>query len=45
MNPAIPGIGGILGTYRQNIGAIGLGGPTLFAPLLKEFCMYTQAAS
>ena len=35
--PNIDGIQNIVGTYRQTLGQIGLGGPTLFAPLLQEF--------
>ena len=41
-NPAIPGIGGILGTYKQNLPSIGLGGPTLFAPILEQFMLHTK---
>ena len=33
-NPEIIGIAGIVSTYRQTLKDIGLGGPTLFAPLL-----------
>ena len=35
--PNIEGIQQIVGTYRQTLSQIGLGGPTLFAPLLQEF--------
>jgi len=36
-NPDIVGIQGIVDTYRQTLPQIGLGGPTLFGPLLSEF--------
>jgi copine 5/8/9 len=36
-NPEIVGVPNIVGTYKQMQSQIGLGGPTLFAPLLTEF--------
>jgi hypothetical protein len=39
-NPTICGIDSIIQTYRQTLPQIGLGGPTLFAPLLIEFMKY-----
>ena len=39
-NPEIIGISGIVSTYRETLSKIGLGGPTLFAPLLTEFKNY-----
>ena len=39
-NPSIEGIQGIVETYRSTLPNIGLGGPTLFAPLLTEFRNY-----
>ena len=43
-NPAIDGIHGILNEYRDSIKNIGLGGPTLFSPLLSEFKNYVQSS-
>lgn len=42
-NPEIIGIAGIVSTYRQTLKDIGLGGPTLFAPLLQEFKTYVES--
>ena len=42
-NPEIIGIAGIVSTYRQTLKNIGLGGPTLFAPLLSEFKTYVES--
>ena len=42
-NPEIVGIQGIVDTYRQTLPQIGLGGPTLFGPLLTEFKQYVQS--
>ena len=39
-NPSIYGIENIVQTYRQTLSSISLAGPTLFAPLLKEFMAY-----
>ncbi len=44
-NPQIVGIENIVQTYKQNLSQIGLGGPTLFAPLLKEFMGYVQSVA
>ena len=43
MSPDINGIMSILSTYRETLPQIGLGGPTLFAPLLKQFLAYVQS--
>ena len=45
-SPEIIGIQEIVSTYRATLPQIGLGGPTLFAPLLTEFrnCVASQAA-
>ena len=42
-DPNITGIANILQAYRQTLPNIGLGGPTLFAPLLTEFMRYVQS--
>ena len=42
-NPEITGIEGIVAKYRETLPQIGLGGPTLFAPLLTEFKNYVQS--
>jgi len=39
-NPEIVGIQSIVQTYRMTLPQIGLGGPTLFGPLLTEFKNY-----
>lgn len=41
-NPEIAGIFGILEAYKANQRQIGLGGPTLFAPLLEQFLQYVK---
>lgn len=38
--PEIIGIEAIVATYKQSLTKVGLGGPTLFAPLLTEFMKY-----
>lgn len=42
-NPEIIGIQNIVQAYRQTLPQIGLGGPTLFGPLLQEFKNYVQS--
>ena len=42
-NPEIQGIENIVATYRQTLPQIGLGGPTLFGPLLDEFLKLVQS--
>ena len=42
-DPSIVGIEGIVQTYRSTQSQIGLGGPTLFAPLLRDFMSYVEA--
>ena len=42
-NPDIVGVQGIVEMYRSTLPQIGLGGPTLFAPLLTEFRNYVQS--
>ena len=42
-NPEIVGIQAIVETYKQTLPSIGLGGPTLFAPLLSEFKKYVES--
>ena len=42
-NPNIAGVQGILQTYQETLPRIGLGGPTLFAPLLQEFMNFTNS--
>ena len=42
-NPEIIGIDGIVQAYTATLPQIGLGGPTLFAPLLTEFLKYTRS--
>lgn len=41
--PAIFGIDQIVKKYRETLPSIGLGGPTLFAPLLGQFKAYVAA--
>lgn len=41
-NPEIFGVQNIVETYCQTLPKIGLGGPTLFAPLLQQFLDYVQ---
>ena len=41
-NPSINSVFGILGEYRRTLPLIQLSGPTLFAPLLKEFNKYVS---
>ncbi len=41
--PEIIGIAEIVATYKRTISMIGLGGPTLFAPLLQEFKTYVSS--
>jgi hypothetical protein len=41
-NPQIYGIENIVHTYRENQSKIGLGGPTLFQPILIEFLNYLR---
>ena len=36
-NPHITGIQNVVNTYKHTLPKIGLGGPTLFVPLLQEF--------
>ena len=36
-NPEIFGIQNIVATYKDSLSKVGLGGPTLFAPILQEF--------
>ena len=40
--PAIGGVQGIVDTYKSTLPNIGLGGPTLFAPLLRKFKNYVE---
>lgn len=42
-NPNIIGIQNIVSMYKQSLSQVGLGGPTLFAPLLLEFKKYVQS--
>lgn len=42
-DPTINGIQSIIQMYRQTLPQIGLGGPTLFGPLLTEFLTMMQA--
>ena len=42
-NPEIVGIDGIIQAYTATLPQIGLGGPTLFAPLLTEFLKYVRS--
>ena len=42
-NPSIVSIEGIRQMYRQQQRIIGLGGPTLFAPLLRDFKAYVES--
>ena len=42
-NPSIVSIEGIRQMYRQQQKTIGLGGPTLFAPLLRDFKAYVES--
>ena len=42
-NPNIVGVPQIVKTYKETIKKIGLGGPTLFAPILKEFKKYVKS--
>lgn len=42
-NPAILSIEGIVGTYKSTLPQIGLGGPTLFGPLLQEFLNFVTS--
>ena len=42
-NPNIIGIQNIVAMYKQSLNQVGLGGPTLFAPLLTEFKNYVQS--
>ena len=41
--PEIVGIQNMVATYRQTLPQIGLGGPTLFAPLLEQFKQYVAS--
>ena len=41
-NPEIFGIANIVKTYRETLPFIELSGPTLFAPLLREFERYVR---
>ena len=42
-NPDVIGIQGIIDLYRSTLPSIGLGGPTLFQPLLAEFKNYVSS--
>ena len=42
-NPEVCGIQNMVATYRQTLPKIGLGGPTLFAPLLMQFKSYVES--
>lgn len=42
-NPEILGIAEIVRMYRSTLPNIGLGGPTLFSPLLTEFMNYCKS--
>ena len=42
-DPNITGISNIVQAYRQTLPHIGLGGPTLFGPLLTEFMRYVES--
>ena len=42
-DPNIVGLANIVATYKQTLPQIGLGGPTLFGPLLTEFKNYVQS--
>jgi len=44
-NPEIFGIANIVKTYRETLPFIELSGPTLFAPLLREFERYVRQFS
>ena len=44
-DPEIQSIMGVIQTYRQTLPQIGLGGPTLFAPLLEQFKSHVQATA
>ena len=44
-NPEIIGIQNIVQMYKQTLPQIGLGGPTLFAPLLTEFLRCVQSTA
>ena len=44
-NPEIVGIQGIVETYKMTLPQIGLGGPTLFAPLLAEFLQCVKSTA
>ena len=45
VDPQIMGVQNIIGTYKQFQSQIGLGGPTLFGPLLQEFLNFVRAAA
>ena len=42
-NPEIQTMMGVIQTYRETLPQIGLGGPTLFGPLLEQFMSHVQA--
>ena len=42
-DPNINGVSNIVETYKSTINMIGLGGPTYFGPLLKEFKNYCKS--
>ena len=44
-DPEIQTIQGVINTYRQTLPNIGLGGPTLFAPLLEQFMSFVSATA
>ena len=44
-DPEIQTIMNVVATYRQTLPSIGLGGPTLFAPLLEQFLQHVSATA
>ena len=44
-DPNIVTVQGIVATYKTTLAQIGLGGPTLFAPVLREFLNYVRSVA
>ena len=42
-DPNITGVPNIVKAYKDSINGIGMGGPTLFAPILNEFLNYVNS--